>query len=367
MLTADGTKRRQGRLLEVVRARGLDAVVIGDPRQVYYFTSFQTNWLHQSCFVLLADGRSWVVTGNLPAAEAVADEKEVYDAQWMATQRSDQAAVVGGRVVQYLKSRGVKRVGVDASAVTSQVVMSREVECGAVDEEIHRLRRKKDGDELELIRRAIRCTEAMYRRAREVIRPGVPELVVFEELHRAGVMEAGELFSPQHLGNDFQSGRGGGPPRGGKVAQEGEIYVLDLGPAYRGYFADNCRAFSVDRKPTDVQVRAWEGIVKSLAIVEGMARPGVRCRAIFEAVDEHFKGWFGVSQKHHLGHGIGLQPHEGPHLNPNWDDVLEVGDVFTAEPGIYGVEINGGIRIEQDYLVTENGIECLVDYPLGLV
>jgi Xaa-Pro aminopeptidase len=141
---------------------------------------------------------------------------------------------------------------------------------------------------------------------------------------------------------------------------------LDLGPAYRGYFADNCRAFSVDKKPTDVQMRTWEGIVKSLKIVEGMAKPGVRCREIFEAVDEHFKSWFGVSQKHHLGHGVGLWPHEGPHLNPRWDDVLEEGEVFTAEPGMYGVEINGGIRIEQDYLVTEGGVESLVDFPLGL-
>ncbi len=64
-------------------------------------------------------------------------------------------------------------------------------------------------------------------------------------------------------------------------------------------------------------------------------KPGVSCRAVFEEVDTHMRraplGEFG----HHLGHGIGLFPHEAPHLNPHWNDVFEVGDVFTAEPGLY--------------------------------
>lgn len=367
MLKADGAKKRQGRLLEVMRREGVDAVVIASPQHVYYFTTFQTNWLHQSAFVMTAAGETWVVTGNLPANEAVAGEKEVYDAQWFATQRSEQPAVVAQHVLAYLRKKGAKRVGMDASAVGSQVAMSREAEWRAIDEHLFQMRRVKDADELELMRKANACTEAMYRRAREIIAPGVSELEVFAELHKAAVLEAGEVLSPQHMGNDYQCGRGGGMPRNGVVAQAGQIYVLDLGPAYRGYFADNCRAFSVGGKPTDVQVRTWEGIAACFPIVERMARPGVRCREIFEAVEEHFKSWFGVGQRHHLGHGVGLQPHEYPHLNPNWDDVLIEGEVFTAEPGMYGVEINGGIRIEQNYLVTKNGVESLVKYPIEMV
>ena len=69
---------------------------------------------------------------------------------------------------------------------------------------------------------------------------------------------------------------------------------------------------------------------------------------------------------HHLGHGIGLFPHEAPRLNPNWDDVFEVGDVFTVEPGLYGEDLNAGIRIEHNYLVTEGGLERLSQYPTDL-
>jgi Xaa-Pro aminopeptidase len=69
---------------------------------------------------------------------------------------------------------------------------------------------------------------------------------------------------------------------------------------------------------------------------------------------------------HHLGHGIGLFPHETPHLNPNWDDVFEAGDVFTAEPGLYAAELRAGMRLENDYLVTETGVENLSPFPLEL-
>ncbi len=79
-------------------------------------------------------------------------------------------------------------------------------------------------------------------------------------------------------------------------------------------------------------------------------------------LDEYMPGRF----THHLGHGIGLYPHEGPHLNPNWDDVFCERDVFTVEPGLYGDDLRGGIRLENDYLVTSDGVELLTDFPLEL-
>ena len=69
---------------------------------------------------------------------------------------------------------------------------------------------------------------------------------------------------------------------------------------------------------------------------------------------------------HHLGHGVGLQPHEYPHLNPKWDDVLMEGEIFTAEPGQYSDELKAGIRLENDYLVTKDGVESLFKFPLEL-
>ncbi len=156
-----------------------------------------------------------------------------------------------------------------------------------------------------------------------------------------------------------------GPPRD-RRAEDGELYILDLGPAYQGYFADNCRAVAVNHRPTDDQSRACTKISEVFTMIERSVKPGVRCREIFDAaqaiLDEYRPGAF----DHHLGHGIGLYPHEAPHLNPKWDDSFEVGDVFTAEPGLYGPELRAGIRLENDYLVTETGIELLSNFPLAL-
>jgi Xaa-Pro aminopeptidase len=70
---------------------------------------------------------------------------------------------------------------------------------------------------------------------------------------------------------------------------------------------------------------------------------------------------------HHLGHGVGLAAHEGPHLNPNWDEHFVEGDYFTVEPGLYHDELRQGIRLEQNYLATATGVELMTPWPLGLV
>ena len=88
----------------------------------------------------------------------------------------------------------------------------------------------------------------MYARAREIIRPGINELDVFNELQAVAVREFGEMLTG--TGNDYACGVPGGPPRD-RAAQDGELYILDLGPAFRGYFADNCRAIAVNGRPTD--------------------------------------------------------------------------------------------------------------------
>ena len=101
--------------------------------------------------------------------------------------------------------------------------------------------------------------------------------------------------------------------------------------------------------------------------VESTVKPGVSCRQLFLEVQQILDASPVGVFNHHLGHGIGLAPHEGPHLNPNWDDTFAVGDVFTAEPGLYDPEkLKAGMRLENDYVVTETGVRLLTPFPLDL-
>jgi Xaa-Pro aminopeptidase len=366
MLHPTFSRQRQARLLSILQNRKLDALVLGLPQHVYYASAHKPFWLHSSAFVLLADGTSIIASANSAQASAAVDHAIAFEANWMGTQRQDQPAVVADQVNSILKHHRAKHVGIDASAVTSQVAIQSEAKIQSVDNDLWQARRSKFPDELALMRKAIDCTLAMYDRAKQIIEPGLSEIELYAQLHSAAVNTSGEPMTAL-LGNDYACGVGGGPPRKDHRAQAGQLWILDLGPSYRGYFADNARVISVDRKPTDEQLKAWQAITSVFPIVESMVRPGVPCVDVFNAVDEHLKTTMGVGLPHHLGHGVGLQPHEFPHLNPKWDDIFEEGDVFTAEPGVYSKPIHGGIRIENQYLVTATGVENLVNYPMELV
>ena len=169
---------------------------------------------------------------------------------------------------------GSGKIGIEFSTGGSDAVeiLQEEARGNTVDLEpsIWQLRRQKDEDEFALISRAIDCTHAMYQRAREIIQPGITELEVFNQLQAAAVEVADEPLTD--IGNDFQCNSPGGPPRN-RAAKAGELFILDLGPAYRGYYADNCRTFAVDRQPTDEQLKAWNVIVAVLEMVEQTVHP----------------------------------------------------------------------------------------------
>ena len=298
---------------------------------------------------------------------AAADDVRTYESTWRSTLRLDQRQASAAVLADWLSGRTPpRRVAVEYSACCPHVTrLFPAAELVDVDPLLWDLRRRKDADELGLLRRATDATGAMYRTARAMIEPGVSELAVFSALQGAAVEACGEMLTD--TGNDYASGVRGGAPRA-RGARAGELYILDLGPAYRGYFSDNARTVSVDRRPTDAQAAACERVCGAFQIVERMGRPGVRCRDIYAEVHAWLNGVPSLgSWNSHLGHGIGLFVHETPHLNPSWDDTLEEGDVIAVEPAIYGPDLGVGIRIENDYLVTPTGLELLSPFPLGLV
>jgi Xaa-Pro aminopeptidase len=364
MLDPHLCRQRQKRLLKVMNDQRLDVAVLSLRHHVYWLTGHWPFWAHDAAAILTSDGRCTLISANAVASCPAADDVKSYEASWFSTHRQELPRALAEAVASLLPAG--KTVGLDASSTASQLILVGDRTFVTIDEHLHQLRRRKEADELHLMRHAIGCTMAMYDRARQLIAPGILELDIFAELQNTAVRAAGEPLTPMHLGNDFACGVGGGPPRPYRAAKAGEIYILDLGPAYRGYFSDNCRAFAVDRNPTDAQMKAWRAITGVFPIIENLAKPGVRCRNLFEAGKQHLFEQYGTTLGHHLGHGVGLQPHEFPHINPKWDDVLEEGEIFTIEPGLYGPEINGGIRLENQYLVTADGVENLTPIPLEL-
>jgi Xaa-Pro dipeptidase len=224
------------------------------------------------------------------------------------------------------------------------------------------LRRHKYADELKLMSRANDANRAMDERARQIVRPGLNELELYAELHRVAVESLGE--PPTYFGQDFRFGHGGGPPRN-RTAEGGELLILDLGVGFRGYHSDNCRTIAVDGVSKE-QERAWELVADTFAILAAEIRPGMSCRYLYDLAHKHLNAHAPWTFDHHLGHGVGLAPHEGPHLNPRWDDILTEGDFVAVEPGVYHESLRAGVRLEQNFLITATGAQLLSDWPLCL-
>ena len=349
-LHPDYCRRRQERLREHLREVEVDCGLLFNRRHVHYFTGYWHYSPHSAVAVIIpAAGPVVLIAPGTPQCSAV-DHCLPYQASQLGTLVDDQLGAL--LLVARPMLKGV--VGVDE--------LSRPWLLGEVTDlnpALLALRRAKDADEVGLIQRAIACCDAAYRVAR-TLQPGMSEVQLYASLLAAATEEAGEPIG--EFGNDFQSGTPGGLPRP-RAIEAGEMAIYDLTAIYRGYCCDLCRSFAVGGTPSPAQCEAYRLIMEALAHIESTVRPGKSCRELYQEVHAMLDGKEGWRFPHHLGHGISLSPHEAPHLNPHWNDVFQPGDVFTAEPGLYSEELRGGIRIEQNYLVTATGILKLSHFP----
>lgn len=352
-------RQRQARLQALLQEQNLDAVLFTNRHYVYWLTAYwHDQILTPTAALFLADGKTILITHSPePEAEA-SDEVLSYIPQKVCTLVENLDEALCQPLIPYLKK--LKRLGVDGAA---RPWIAKNVEWIDVTTEFQYLRRQKHDDEVEAIRHTIQSADAVYRKAREILRPGISEIELYATLQATAIEASGDLLSG--WGNDFQSGTPGGLARQ-REALAGELIPFDIGVGVRGYRSDLCRTFSVDGQASDLQLEAHARVVEMLDQTEAYIRPGESCRALFEKIESQLDDWKAYTFKHHLGHGIGLDAHEVPRLNPCYDDIFQVGDVIAVEPGLYGGELNAGIRLEQNYLVTDSGVERLSSFPLDL-
>lgn len=360
-LTKEGCRARQRRLVEVLAQEKLDGAILSRREHVHYFTGFLHGRFNAAAVYIGADGRTALVGAGVPA-EVAADQVIQYEGGYHATMHSRQFEAVAEKLAPVLPKGA--RLGADlGGGIACLAALGG---AGVVDltRQVYRLRKRKHADEVDAIRAAIRIAEVMYAAAKESIHPGADEVEILARLRAEATVAAGEDL--EYFGNDFRANALGGAARRRRM-EAGELYILDAGPMLHGYFADNCRTFAVDRAPSAAQLRAWEHIDRLFPQLEAAIKPGLKAADLFRQADLYFKGLGYQGMIHHLGHGLGMCPHETPELNPNYDATFEVGDVFTMEPGVYSDELKAGIRLEENYLLTEGGLGKLTSFPRALV
>lgn len=168
--------------------------------------------------------------------------------------------------------------------------------------------------------------------------------------------------------------------RGHGPIQRGEAIVIDIFPRSKktGYFADMTRTVCIgEPKDPDLQ-KMFDAVVAAQELAESMLKPRAECKAIQDAVEKLFsdRGYqtsgkgkeftFAEGFVHGLGHGVGTEVHEAPHISRKSPDVLMEGDVVTNEPGLYYKDL-GGIRMEDMLLITKDGSRNLTKFSKEFV
>jgi Xaa-Pro aminopeptidase len=267
-------------------------------------------------------------------------------------------------------ARKLKRVGFEAAYVS---VASHEglkakaegVELVPVAGLVESQRQIKDREEVAAIRRAILLAEKGLGVIRAMALPDMTERQVAHELEhsmrRFGALRAafepivgvGPLSALPH----YRAGE--------RRLSEAGFLLLDWGAVEPGgYHSDLTRMWGTSKIPPKLE-KLHRVVSEARSAALALMRPGTACQVVDAAArkviaDAGFEKYFG----HGLGHGIGLEIHEGPRLSPISKDTLEPGMIVTVEPGIYLPGV-GGVRLEDDVLITDDAPEVLSAVPLG--
>ena len=224
---------------------------------------------------------------------------------------------------------------------------------------ILKLRRTKDNYEISKIKQAAEIGRKAFGNVLKKVYAGMSEIEfeikLMEEIKLLGA-EKGWAHDDFIVASGTRSAMCHAPATLKKIS-EGEIVTVDYGAMTEGYMSDITRNFIIgkaDKKILEINsilLKAHNEAAKAL-------RPGISGKEVdFIARKIISDAGYEKNFLHGLGHGLGLEIHEAPRLSKSSKDILQAGDVVTVEPGIY-IEGFGGLRIEDDYLITEDGYEC---------
>lgn len=233
------------------------------------------------------------------------------------------------------------------------------------EEKLRKMRMIKEDHELQIIREACALTDFAIETGCAEIQEGKTELDVLAAveyaLKKKGVNEMS--FSTMVL-----TGANGASPHGtpgmAKI-KKGDLVLFDLGVVVNGYCSDITRTVAYG-DIHDKQKEIYDTVLKAQLAAVKASKPGVPCSEIdLTARNLIAEAGYGDYFPHRLGHGLGISVHEYPSLTETNSLLLEEGMVFTIEPGIYVPGV-AGVRIEDDLVVTADGVEVLTKFPKEL-
>ena len=344
-----------------MRALEHDPALVTRPVSIAYLTGLRIEPHERLAALVRRGGRTVLLVPELERDHAAAEAGDVEVVVWRdGDDPVDALAELIGPADVLAVERGHITLRL-AEELRSRLDIS---EFADLDDELRRLRMVKSPDEIALLQKAAAITDSVCAATLEALRPGQTELEV-EGAVLARIADAGAEPS---FGPLIQSGPNGALPHLGPTSRRlepGDLVVVDVGAAWRGYKGDITR-MAVLGPPDAEQRRLHDLVLRAHDLGLATVRPGVQAgevdlaaRGVIEQAGE------GERFIHRTGHGLGLDGHEEPNFAPGDETVLGPGMVATIEPGVY-IQGWGGVRIEDDVVVTDSGSRSLTQLGTAL-
>lgn len=360
---------RLGRLCRLLREGNWSAAALMPGPNLYYLTGLSFHLMERPVLGLFpVEGHPRMIVPRLEQEKARSStvDAEVFDFGEDEASRADAfrrglSGLVpsGGRVaIEPLRLRFFE-LGLIESAAPG-------IRLEAADGLWADLRSNKEPDEIEAMRRAVQVAQDALEAVLPRIRVGMTERELATELtlelYRAG--SDPELPFTPIVASGPNSALPHAVPTHRRL-QSGDLLIVDWGASVRGYFSDLTRTFGLGGVDPELE-RIHRLVVQANAAGREAVRPGVACASVDAASRRVIESaGYGAAFPHRTGHGLGLEAHEPPFIRGDNPATLASGMTLTVEPGVY-LSGRGGVRIEDNVVVTEAGAETLSDFPREL-
>lgn len=352
-------KKRLESLRKEFREKELDAILVTSATNRRYLTGFTGS----AGNVLVTQDRAILIT-DFRYMEQAAIEAPIYEVIL-------HKGIIREKIAELISGNAIGSIGFEEEYVTYQeyceyvaaFVGSKVVATNSI---VEGLRIIKDDNELAIIKKAIEIAEEAFTQLLPEIRAGVSEreLAVNLEYYMRQLGAEGASF-PIIFASGARSALPHGAPTD-KLIEHGDLVTVDFGASYQGYVSDITRTVAVgevNSQQSEIYRIVLEAQLNALAKV----KPGMTGIEADLFTRDVITGYgYGENYGHGTGHGIGMDVHEAPSVSTRGQEVLKPGMVITIEPGIYLPDI-GGVRIEDDVLVTADGLEVLTKLRKELV
>ncbi len=356
----------EGHAIQRLRAwlatAGADAAYLTSPATVRYLSGVEVNPLERLMALVVRPDQAVLV---LPAIEREKAEAVVRDATVWAWRDGEDPYDLVGAAVGGAGRLAVEKRNLSLEAAETLVARLGIAEMADAGPELRRLRRVKSTAEIRLLEEAARITDAVTEGVLARVRPGMSEVEIARMID--GMIEA--AGSRPSFSTIVLSGPNSALPHGvpgPRLLEAGDLLLLDFGAAYEGYCADTTR-MAVIGEPSAEQVEMHDLVARAQEAGVAAVRAGATAGEVDAAARTVIaEGGHGELFIHRAGHGLGLEAHEDPSLDPGSSLVLEAGMTVTVEPGVY-LGGWGGIRIEDDVVVEPGGGRRLTSAGRSLV